>query len=160
MTRYPWGSADPISTQCCVVALRGLLTAAVLLLCTAASADEALTRTPAPEGARVYFVGLENGAVVSSPLLVRFGLSNMGVAPAGTEREATGHHHLLIDTELKDPTAPVPSDEHHRHFGGGHTETEVDLSPGEHTLQLVLADHRHVPHDPPIVSERITIVVE
>ena len=118
--------------------------------------------TPAPEGADLYFIGIEDGATVSSPVTVRFGLEGMGVAPAGTEREATGHHHLLIDATLEGDALdqPIPSDENHRHFGGGQTETTIELPPGEHTLQLVLGDANHIPHDPPVMSERITITVE
>ena len=105
---------------------------------------------------------------VSSPVIVRFGLSGMGVAPAGTEKEMTGHHHLLIDRaplgqgEMgeEELTSALPSDDNHRHFGGGQTETSVELEPGEHTLQLVLGDANHVPHDPPVTSDQITVTVE
>jgi hypothetical protein len=144
------------ATQC------GRLGLVVLLLCLAAPAfaEEARQRTPSPEGAGVYFIGLEDGAVVSSPLLVRFGLTDMGVAPAGIEREMTGHHHLLIDTDLGDPSLPIASDDNHRHFGGGQTQVSIELPPGEHTLQLVLGDHLHIPHDPPVTSERITVTVK
>jgi len=83
----------------------------------------------------------------------------MGVAPAGIDKAGTGHHHLLIDTELPPLGLPIPNDDQHRHFGGGQTETQVELPPGEHTLQLILGDDRHVPHDPPVVSEIITITV-
>jgi hypothetical protein len=119
-------------------------------------------RTPAPEGAKVYFISPEDGATVSSPVTVRFGLEGMGVAPAGVEQEKTGHHHLLIDTRLSDDMLgqPIPADDQHRHFGGGQTETAVELSPGEHTLQLVLGDWSHIPHDPPVMSAPITITVE
>jgi len=116
--------------------------------------------TAAPADARLYFLSPEDGATVSSPVTVRFGLSGMGVAPAGVERAATGHHHLIIDAALPDTGMPVPSDDHHRHFGGGQTETRLELSPGTHTLQLMLGDHMHVPHNPPVISERITITVE
>lgn len=159
MTRFPWGAAARFSTHNRPAAVRMLLAASLLAFCAAASAQEALPRTPAPERAGVYLIGLEDGAEVSSPLVVRFGLSKMGIAPAGTENPATGHHHLLIDTELADPTVPIPSDDHHRHFGGGQTETTIELPPGEHTLQLVVGDHLHIPHDPPIVSDRITVIV-
>jgi hypothetical protein len=123
--------------------------------------------TPAPEGAEVYFVNLEDGASVESPVTVVFGLSGMGVAPAGTEKENTGHHHLLIDRpafgEGPDDADMTENglfaDDNHVHFGGGQTEVMVDLAPGEHTLQLVLGDQNHVPHDPPVVSDRITITV-
>ena len=137
------------------------IAALLLLLSTfAAHAQEALVRTPSPEGARIYFIGIADGDEVSSPVVVRFGLSGMGVAPAGMEQEKTGHHHLLIDSELTEYSLPIPADDTHRHFGGGQTEVSIDLSPGDHTLQLVLADHRHVPHEPPVVSERIKITVK
>lgn len=132
----------------------------VLLSTFAAHAQEAIERTPSPEGARIYFIGIADGDEVSSPVVVRFGLSGMGVAPAGMEQEKTGHHHLLIDSDLTDYSLPIPADDTHRHFGGGQTEVSIDLSPGDHTLQLVLADHRHVPHEPPVVSERIKITVK
>jgi hypothetical protein len=139
-----------------------------LLLIGLATAPAAAERTPAPEGAELYFIGLEDGDTVSSPLTVRFGLSGMGVAPAGTEKEHTGHHHLLIDRpafgehpDIPDEASlPVLADEHHVHFGGGQTETTIELEPGEHTLQLLLGDWSHIPHDPPVVSERITVTVE
>ena len=133
---------------------RSLLVVAALAWISAAAA------APAPEGADVYFISPEDGATVSNPVVVRFGLRGMGVAPAGTERENTGHHHLLIDTEAPDPASPIPSDDNHRHFGSGQTETVVELAPGTHTLQLLLGDFSHVPHQPPVMSERITITVE
>jgi hypothetical protein len=132
----------------------------VALSAFAAHAQEPLARTPSAEGARIYFIGIADGDEVSSPIVVRFGLSGMGVAPAGIDNQKTGHHHLLIDSELADYSLPVPSDDAHRHFGGGQTEVSIELSPGNHTLQLVLADHRHVPHEPPVVSERIKITVK
>ena len=101
-----------------------------------------------------------HGAVVESPVTVRFGLSGMGVAPAGIQNPKTGHHHLIIDAPLPDPGKPIPADDHHRHFGGGQTEVVLDLPPGKHSLQLVLGDHLHIPHDPPIVSKQIEITVE
>lgn len=117
--------------------------------------------TPAPEGAAVYFVTPMDGDIVSSPVTVRFGLEGLGVAPAGVEREGTGHHHLLVDVdELPALDEPVPADERHIHFGGGQTQTSVELSPGEHTLQLLVGDHQHIPHEPPVLSEKITITVE
>ncbi|MEZ5528587.1 MAG: DUF4399 domain-containing protein [Porticoccaceae bacterium] len=105
--------------------------------------------TPAPEGAKAYIISPADGATVSSPVTVQFGLSGIGVAPAGIEKEKTGHHHLLIDVkELPDMNSPIPGDEHHRHFGGGQTEVSIDLPPGQHTLQLLLGDHHHIPHNP------------
>lgn len=112
-----------------------------------------------PADAEVYFIEPADRAEVEGPVRVVFGLRGMGVAPAGVEAPRTGHHHLLIDAELEDPDAPIPSDERHRHFGAGQTETVLELEPGTYTLQLVLGDHLHRPHDPPVTSERITITV-
>ncbi len=132
-----------------------------LLLLPAIALAGPLPRTPAPAGAKVYFISPENGAKLKSPVTVRFGLSGMGVAPAGTVKEATGHHHLLIDVDTLPATdMPIPADDKHRHFGGGQTEVSVELAPGKHSLQLLLGDANHIPHDPPIVSEKITIEVE
>src|SRR6202041_3771012 len=121
----------------------------------------AAAQTPSPAGAKVYFINLKDGAEVTSPFLVQFGLSGMGVAPAGVEKPNTGHHHLLIDTTLTPEQAkePIPADDRHLHFGGGQTETMLTLSPGRHTLQLVLGDWSHVPFNPPIVSPVITVDV-
>lgn len=117
-------------------------------------------RTPSPEGASVYFIAPTNGAVVSNPVTVLFGLREMGVAPATTEKPKTGHHHLVVDAPLPDMRVPIPASESYRHFGGGQTEVTLDLPPGKHTLQLLMGDFRHIPHDPPVVSERIEITVE
>ena len=108
----------------------------------------------------VFIISPTNGANVTSPVTVVFGLKGMGVAPAGVEKVGTGHHHLLIDTDLPDLSYAVPNDPHHIHFGGGQTQANIALAPGTHTLQLLLADHNHQPHDPPIISEKITIIVE
>jgi hypothetical protein len=139
-----------------------VIAAGALVLCAlgARANEEAIPRTPAPEGARLYFIEPVDGATVTSPVTVRFGLAGMGVAPAGVPFEKTGHHHLVIDAELPPMDAAFPKDERHLHFGGGQTETVVELSPGEHTLQLVLGDHNHVPHEPPVISERISIRVQ
>jgi hypothetical protein len=125
---------------------------------TPSSAPIAL-RKPAPQSAEVYIVAPSAGSSVSNPVVVQFGLKNMGVAPAGIDQPNTGHHHLLIDTELGDMDLPIPADEQHVHFGGGQTQTTLTLTPGEHTLQLVLGDFLHIPHDPPVTSARITINV-
>jgi hypothetical protein len=115
----------------------------------------------AAEDAVAYIVLPANGAVVSSPVTVIFGLrSPYGVAPAGIVVDQTGHHHLLIDTDLPDLNMPIPKDENHRHFGGGQTETTLELAPGKHTLQLLLGDFAHIAHKPPVISERITVTVE
>ncbi len=113
----------------------------------------------APE-AKVYFTNLRNGSTVTSPVKVGFGLSGMGVAPAGVEKAGTGHHHLLIDVAEVDANAPLPANDQFRHFGLGQTETSVELKPGTHTLQLVLGDQNHIPHHPVVISERITITVK
>lgn len=145
--------------------MRILLAAAALaVLPLAGQAQD----TPSPDGARLYFVSPQDGATVGAPLTVVFGLSGMGVAPAGTEAENTGHHHLLVDRPplgegedgAEELAATLPADGNHIHFGGGQTEATLDLAPGTHTLQLVLGDRNHVPHDPPVVSEVITITVE
>jgi hypothetical protein len=112
-------------------------------------------------GTKVYFLSPTDGETVTNPVVVRFGLSGMGVAPAGVVKENTGHHHLLIDLEtLPDMTKPIPSDKNHRHFGGGQTEVVLELTPGEHHLQLLLGDYAHRPHNPPVVSEQIKILVK
>lgn len=123
--------------------------------------------TPAPDDASVYFINIADGDTVSSPVAIQFGLSGMGVAPAGTEKEFTGHHHIFIDRAPYGDGAEdaefadygIPGDDNHRHFGGGQTEVMLGLDPGTHTLQLVLGDMNHLPHDPAIVSEYITITV-
>ena len=116
--------------------------------------------TVAPADARVYIVSPSHGEVVSSPVKVIFGLSGMGVAPAGTQKEKTGHHHLLINTAVPDLNRPIITDDQHKHFGGGQTEVVIELAPGNHTLQLLFADFAHIPHNPPVMSEQITITVK
>lgn len=117
--------------------------------------------SPAPQGAAVYFITPTDGQQVSSPVTIRFGLQGMGVAPAGVERQHTGHHHLLIDMDnLPALNQPLPATDQIVHFGGGQTETSIELPPGEHRLQLLLGDHFHIPHNPPVLSEMITITVQ
>ena len=129
-------------------------------LITAGAAIAGGERSPAPEGARAYIISPANGAVVKSPVTVVFGLSGMGVAPAGVEKAHTGHHHLLIDVDkLPSNNKPIPADANHRHFGGGQTEVSLALKPGKHTLQLMLGDKFHVAHRPPVLSEKISITV-
>jgi hypothetical protein len=123
-------------------------------------AAKPIPRMPRPADAALYFISPIEGAVVESPVTVRFGLKGMGVAPAGVARPDTGHHHLIVDAPTPPLDQPVPNDEQHLHFGGGQTETTLALPPGSHELQLVLADKDHVPHDPPLVSDRITITVK
>lgn len=114
----------------------------------------------ADSSAKLYFISPADGETVQNPVVVRFGLKNMGVAPAGTDVANTGHHHLLIDTELPAMNLPIAKDDKHRHFGGGQTEASIELSPGKHTLQLLLGDFSHIPHKPPVASKQITITVE
>jgi hypothetical protein len=117
-------------------------------------------QTPAPAGAAVYIIKPAAGARVKSPVTVVFGLSGMGVAPAGVKFDNTGHHHLLIDTELPaDLTLPLPATDNIRHFGKGQTETTLELPPGKHTLQLLFADYTHTPFTPNVASKKITITV-
>jgi hypothetical protein len=122
---------------------------------------QALAQTASPAGASVYFINLKDGDAVTSPFRVQFGLTGMGIAPAGVEKPNTGHHHLFIDTTLSDDQlkTPIPSDAQHLHFGGGQTEATVTLPPGTHTLQLVLGDWSHVPHVPPVASQVIKVTV-
>lgn len=140
--------------------LRFSVLAAALMLPLAAPA--LAERTPAPEGASVYFLAPQDGDTVTSPVTIRFGLSGMGVAPAGVEHEGTGHHHLLVnqDPAELDMSLSLTATDEIRHFGGGQTEVSVELPAGTHTLQLLVGDHMHIPHDPPVISERITITVE
>jgi hypothetical protein len=136
-----------------------------MILLGSASAQEgaggaALPRTASPAGAEVYFVSPANGTEVTSPVTIRFGLRGMGVAPAGVTSPNTGHHHLLIDVaELPADNLPLPATDQIRHFGLGQTEASLELPPGQHTLQLVLGDALHIPHDPPVRSDKITITV-
>ena len=119
-----------------------------------------MTRRASVEVARVFFITPANGISVSSPVRIEFGIESMTVVKAGDNVPASGHHHLLIDTGLPDPGLPIPADANHIHFGDGSTSTELSLEPGEHTLQLLLGDHLHIPHDPPVASETITISVQ
>ena len=139
-------------------------TVAALVLVTpflAGSVALAQERTPAPAGAGVYIISPKNGAIVHNPVLVQFGLRGMGVAPAGMKFDNTGHHHLLIDTDPpSDLSTPLPATDKIVHFGKGQTETTLNLAPGKHTLQLLFADANHIPHSPPVISQKITITVK
>lgn len=144
-------------------AVGGALVAACVVVGTAGAAragDPAVPRTARPAEAAVYFITPKDGKTVRSPVVVRFGLRGMGVAPAGVAQPQTGHHHLIVDAPLPAPGLPIAKDDKHLHFGGGQTEVSLPLAPGTHTLQLLVGDHNHVPHDPPVVSERITIHVK
>jgi hypothetical protein len=134
---------------------------AALLLGSVLAAPVALAGdTPAPADAYLYIGWPNDGEVINaSRFRVWFGLRHMGVAPAGIDKPNSGHHHLLVDTPLSDPDQPIPNDRNHLHFGGGQTEAMVELPPGTHTLQLVMGDKDHIPHNPPVVSKEITITV-
>jgi hypothetical protein len=134
---------------------------ALVVAFAVAALSPAMAQTPSPAGAKAYFINLKDGAEVDSPFLVQFGLSGMGIAPAGVEKPNTGHHHLLIDTTMtpEQMKEPLPADDNHKHFGGGQTEAMVTLPKGQHTLQLLLGDWTHIPHEPPVMSEPITITV-
>ena len=120
----------------------------------------AVEKSSSPDKAMLYIISPQDGDTVSSPVKVIFGLNGMGVAPAGIKMKNTGHHHLLIDlAQLPDINLPITSDDHHRHFGKGQTEAFIELDKGQHTLQLILGDHMHVPHEPPIISKKIRIKV-
>jgi hypothetical protein len=137
--------------------MRLLLLAVLIAATPLALAQE---RTPSPAGAEVYIISPKNGATVHNPVRVQFGLKGMGIAPAGIKFDNTGHHHLLIDTDApSDLSAPLPANEHVVHFGKGQTETTLTLTPGKHTLQLLLGDQNHIPHDPAVLSKKITITV-
>ena len=138
--------------------MRGMAVAFLLLAASAIAAD--LPRTRAPEGVVLYLISPADGDKVKSPVTVRFGLKGMGIAPAGIAQAATGHHHLLIDAPPPPFGQPIPADDHHLHFGKGQTEASVTLAPGRHRLQLLLGDHLHIPHEPPVLSAPITITVE
>ena len=132
----------------------------VALLAVLLSAPSCLARTPAPDDAHAYFIWPADGMVIQGGRLwVRMGLRDMGVAPKGVAMPNVGHHHLLIDTELPPLDEQIPSDRNHLHFGAGETEARIELSPGPHTLQMLLGDQDHMPHDPPVYSKRIRIIV-
>lgn len=134
-----------------------LILCALVLGCTTATAQSA-----SPADARVYIISPADGATVSSPVRVQFGLSGMGVAPAGIDKAKTGHHHLLINRPLpvgEDLEFSLPAEDGLRHFGGGQTEVSIELPKGTHTLQLLLGDHNHVPHVPLVASPVVTITV-
>ncbi len=148
--------------------LQSWLKAAAILCCTflfslgvVAAPATAAELSHAPESAAAYIIAPNDGDTVGKDFTVKFGLSGMGVAPAGVDKDNTGHHHLLIDVaELPELTEPLAATDNIKHFGGGQTETQLSLAPGEHTLRLVLGNYSHVPHDNPVVSEPVTITVK
>ena len=141
--------------------MRMFAIAAALALTASVTVAQAQERTPSPSGAKVFIISPKNGATVTSPVTVKFGIKGMTLAPAGTKQDNTGHHHLLIDTDppadLSQPIPTVPDKV--VHFGKAQTETTLTLPPGKHTLQLLLGDQNHIPHNPPVMSKKITITV-
>ncbi len=139
-----------------------MMTTLIILLSQISTtcANELISEAPA--NAEVYFISPIEGQNVKNPFKVSFGLRNMGVAPAGVHRENTGHHHILIDTDINtiDLTNPLPATDKIIHFGGGQTEAELTLSPGQHILQLLLGNFVHIPHKKAVVSQKITVIVE
>jgi hypothetical protein len=136
--------------------------AALAATALASAAALAQTRSPAPADAEVYLIAPRDGQTIHGPVTVRFGLKGMGVAPAGIKFDNTGHHHLLVDTDLSEIKldAPLPATDKIVHFGKGQTETTLTLPPGKHTLELLFADYLHIPFDPPLHSKKITITVD
>lgn len=134
--------------------------AGLAALALTAVAVAQIKRTPSPKGAEVYIIAPKDGETVTSPVTVKFGLKGMGVAPAGIAFDNAGHHHLIIDAELPPADVPIPADATHVHFGKGQTEASVELKPGKHTLQLLLGDQLHMPHDPVVASKKISVTVK
>lgn len=119
-----------------------------------------IPRTPSPSGARVFIISPTDGATVSNPVKIEFGIEGMELAKAGDNKLNTGHHHLIVDAGMPDESLPIPANDNYIHFGDASASVELTLEPGSHTLCLLLGDHLHIPHDPPVISEMITIVVE
>ena len=137
-----------------------MLISAAAALCLLAQSSQA-GETPRPGNAYLYIGWPRDGEVITSrPFRVWFGLRNFGVAPAGIKKANTGHHHLIIDSPMPNPNEEIANDKNHLHFGAGQSEVMLDLPPGRHTLQLVMGDHDHVPHNPPLISQRVTIYVK
>lgn len=141
-----------------------LIACAALCLAASAAAIAAETSQPHwPANAQVYFVTPKDGDTVTGPVKVAMGVKGIDIAPAGTDKPATGHHHILVDRDLpkgEQALYPLPMDEHTKHFGKGQTGTELTLPPGKHTLQLVVGDGNHIPYDPALASAKITITVK
>lgn len=143
------------------IVLASLAAAAFLALPVVHAQPALAEQTPAPKNAYLYIGWPNDGEVINNRRFrVWFGLRNMGLAPAGVEWPNAGHHHLIIDRDLPPLDEEIPADNNHLHFGAGQTETVIELEPGVHTLQLILGDHNHVPHDPPVISKKITITVK
>jgi len=141
------------------LSLLALALSPVLLNSAHVNAHDGMSQSAAPANANVYIISPADGATVKSTFTVKFGLKDMGVSPAGFEKKHTGHHHLLIDKDAL-PAFDKPMGGDVKHFGGGQTETSLTLPKGKHTLQLILGDHQHIPHNPAVFSKKITITVE
>jgi hypothetical protein len=140
-----------------------LLIAFAISVATIGMVHAQASKSPWPADAEVYFIEPKDGAEISGPVKVVMGLKGLGVAPAGVEKEKTGHHHIIVDADLPkgdEALYPLRLDDNYRHFGGGQTETVLRLAPGKHTLQLVVGDHNHIPYDPALASPKITITVK
>jgi hypothetical protein len=133
--------------------------AAVLVAGVLVGSNGSAQQSSMPPDAKVYIIWPPDGATIKGAFWVRMGLSGAGIAPAGVQKANTGHHHILVDVDLPPLDQPIPNDRNHLHFGLGQTEARLDLPPGQHTLQLLLGDENHVPHQPPLYSKRITITV-
>lgn len=147
-----------ISHVCAIALSSALFASSPIVLADGHQHHGMQNMSEAPASAQAYIISPKNGATVPTTFSVVFGLKGMGVAPAGTDKPNTGHHHLLIDGKVPDMTQPLGKNV--KHFGAGQTESEITLSPGKHTLQLILGDHRHIPHNPPVTSEEITVIVK
>ncbi|MBB5421068.1 hypothetical protein QF000_004151 [Paraburkholderia atlantica] len=155
-----FGRRDPAHAHC--GGLRAAVCATLVAVCLGIGTGGVARaeQTASPPGAEEYIIWPSDGAVIhGGKLWVRMGLRNMGVCPKGIAFPNTGHHHLLIDTDLPALDQEIPSDRQHLHFGAGETDARIELPPGKHTLQLILGDHHHVPHNPPVYSKKITITV-
>ena len=119
-----------------------------------------IKRAVSPTGSKVYFISPKNDEIVSNPVSLEFGSEGVEIVPSGQDQPATGHHHIIIDAELPNMNIPIPADDNYVHFGDGSSSTQLTLEPGVHTLQLLLGDFLHIPHDPPLYSEKITVTVE
>jgi Domain of unknown function (DUF4399) len=140
--------------------MKTAIAAAALALLLTAPVSAEQQATPSAAGAKVFIIEPKDGATVSNPVTVKFGIEGMEVAPAGTDKPNSGHHHLIIDASPPELTGTIPADANHVHFGKGQTETTIELKPGVHTLQLLLGDQNHMPHSPPVVSDTVNIVVK
>jgi hypothetical protein len=140
--------------------LKAIAIVAIFIQGCSGGGDAEQAAAPEAGAAGVFIISPADGETVRSPVTVKFGIENFAIAPAGTFESGSGHHHLLVDTEVPPLDRPIPTDANHLHFGKGQTETELELTPGQHTLQLLLGDGAHIPHTEPLMSERITITVE